>query len=514
MKNILLILIISLAGFIACTDLEPTVYTEIVDENFFKTEDQVFSAAGPAYSSLIAYSNPDCIWGLNSLTTDELMIPTRGEHWDNDGIYRRFHKHEWLTTDFSINNSWKTAFAGVANCNRVIDLYENIEEKSDALISITNELQALRAYYYFVLMDLFGNIPIVAEFDVPEGYAPPNNTREEVFNFIEEELVNGIPVLNNSTEMDTYGRLHRYAAFALLAKLYLNAEVYTGQSMWDETIEACDSVINSGAYILSEDYFENFAVDNENSNENIFVIPHTNLMEANWGDDIYPARMFQHFAWTLHNSGHLAFNCQQAGWNGMCGVPSFYESYDEDDIRRDAWLAGPQYDYFTGDPIMVGDDTLSYTVEVNSIEHAEDMQGVRIAKYDYTGVTNYQMENDLVLLRYADVLLMKAEALIRRNGGSATQEAVDLVNEVRARAFPGDPGKLYTTGTLTLDALLAERGWEFAGEGLRRNDLIRFGKYNDPLDFRPTATAETYNLFPIPEPQINANPNLTQNDGY
>jgi hypothetical protein len=125
-----------------------------------------------------------------------------------------------------------------------------------------------------------------------------------------------------------------------------------------------------------------------------------------------------------------------------------------------------------------------------------------------------QLKNDFVVFRYADVLLMKAEALMRKNGGAATQEAVDLVNQVRARAFPGDDSKLYTTSTLTLYAILAERGWELSGEGWRRNDLIRFGKYNDPCDFRPIAADEHYNLFPIPQDQINANPNLNQNPGY
>jgi hypothetical protein len=127
---------------------------------------------------------------------------------------------------------------------------------------------------------------------------------------------------------------------------------------------------------------------------------------------------------------------------------------------------------------------------------------------------NQQMANDFVVYRYADVLLMKAEALMRKNGGVATQEAVDLVNQIRSRAFNNNASKLYTTATLTLDALLAERGWEFATEGWRRNDLVRFGKFKDARGFKTVATDDTRNIFPIPKPELNANPNLVQNPGY
>jgi hypothetical protein len=368
-----------------------------------------------------------------------------------------------------------------------------------------------------LLLDLYGNVPIVTRFDVEPGFAPVNNTRKQVFDFVKQELENGIPVLNNKVDLTTYGRFHRYVAFTTLAKLYLNADVFVGEEMWDEAIAACDSVINCGAYSLSEDYFENFAIYNEPSKENIFVIPFTNVLAADWGDEIYPPRMFQHHLWTLHFNGGARFDTEQGCWDGMCAVPSFYNSYDELDIRRAAWLTGIQFSS-TGDTLRCNQEkngqVLDYTPSLTSLENAYENEGARIAKYDYTEASNSQLENDFVLFRYADVLLMKAEALIRKNGGVANQEAVDLVNQIRERAFPDNPEKLYTTSTLTLEALLAERGWEFAGEGIRRNDLIRFGKYNDPADFRPTKTSDIYNLFPIPQDQINANPNLTQNPGY
>ncbi len=514
----LFIIILSIFGLYSCTDLEPEVFTEISEDTFLKTEQQVLSTAGPAYSSLTVFSCPEGIWGLNELTTDELIIPTRGIHWYNAGMYHRMHWHQWTPLESPINNTWQCLFAGIANCNRSIAICQQVEQ-TDAIISIENELQGLRAFLYFMAMDMFGGVPIVDRYDVPDGYSPARNSRKEVFDFIESELKNGIAVLNPQNDNTTYGRFHKWSAYTLLAKLYLNAEVYTGTPRWDEAIAACDSIINSGLYSLNPDYFLNFAVDNDLQRmENIFVAPLTDVNAPVWSDAVFPVpRMFQHNFWTLHFNGNFAFGMTQGGWDGMCAVPSFYKSYDEKDIRREAWLVGVQIST-TGDTILCNQERtgqpLNYTVEVTDLEASYENEGARIAKYDYTNAQNNQLANDWVVFRYADVLLMKAEALMRTNGGVATQEAVDLVNQLRTRAFPDDASKLYTTSTLTLDALLAERGWELASEGWRRNDLIRFGKYNDPLDFRPTSASDIYSLFPIPQEQINANPSLVQNPGY
>jgi starch-binding outer membrane protein, SusD/RagB family len=515
MKNLFVLCsALVLTVILSCTDLDPVVYSEIVNENFFKTEEQVLSAAGPAYLSLAYYPSVEGIWGLNELTSDEILIPTRGIHWFNDGIFQRFHKHAWIPTDFIINNAWRYTYGGITNCNRVIYIYEGIEEKSEVLVSITNELKALRGFYYYLLLDIYGDVPVVDSFDVPTGFAPAKNTRAEVFQFVKNELEVGIPLLNNAVDMSTYARFNRYAAFTLQAKLYLNAEVFINTPMYDEAITACDSVILSGKYTLNEDYFDNFAIQNENSPENIFVIPFNDLNAVSWTDP----RMFNHHLWTLHFTGTQAYNCEQGGWDGFCAIPSHYRSFDETDIRRSMWITGQQFAMTTGDTLYCNQEKkgqpLVYTVDVTALENASENEGARLVKYDCTNARNNQLSNDFAVFRYADVLLMKAEALMRKNGGVATQEAVDLANQVRARAFPGDDSKLYTTGTLTLDELLAERGREFAGENLRRNDQIRFGVYNKPNGFRTEEADAKYNLFPVPQDQINANPNLTQTPGY
>lgn len=512
MKNILKLTLIMLLVIFGCTDLDVPVYSEITSDNFFKTEKQVLSAAGPAYTSLKNMAIITGIYGLNILTTDELLIPTRGQDWDNGGVYRRLHMHEWLPTEDHINLAWSQIYDGVANCNRAIFQYEQVDDKSDALISVSNELLALRGFYYFMLLDLYGNVPLVERYDVEEGYAPTVTPRSEIFDFVESALTESITVLNPTKDITTYGRFHKWTAFTLLAKLYLNAEVYTGADRYQDCVTMCDSVIASGLYTLPEDYFSNFIAENEGSEENIFVVPFDNLSPQNWTT----LHMHNTHLWTLHGQSRFTFNCQKEPWNGICGVPSFYHTYDPDDIRRNVWLTGQQFSA-TGDTLYaqkgMDGQPLNFTVDFDNI-FANEVAGARIAKYDYTDATNGQLENDFVIFRYADVLLMKAEALMRINGGVATQEAVDLANQVRARAFPNDESKLYTTETLDMNALLAERGWELCSEGWRRNDLIRFGKYNDPLDFRPNTAADYYNLFPIPQNQINANPNLDQNPGY
>jgi hypothetical protein len=518
MKKSIIISILIISGLVSCTDLEPKVYTDITYDTFFKTEKQVLSAAGPAYQSLNAYPTPEGIWGLSELTTDEFILPTRGIHWYNDGIFQRLHLHKYIPTDFIINNSWKVMFAGITNCNRVIYQYGAIEPQTEALQTVMNEMKALRSLYYYFLMDLFGGVPWVDTFDVPTGFAPERNTRADIFHNIEQDLKNSVGSLNNTVDMTTYGRLNRYGAFTLMAKLYMNAEVYTGTPMWDEAIATCDSVILQGKYSLNKNFFANFAIENEGSPENIFNIPFTDIFAPNWGDATYPARMFTLHLWTLHFTGTQTYNCEQGGWDGFCAVPSFYYSFDQKDIRLDGLLTGLQFS-FKGDTLFCNQELsgqpLVYTPEINSLQSAAENEGARFVKYDYTDAKNYQLSNDFVLFRYADVLLMKAEALMRKNGGNATQDAVNLVNQVRARAFLSDNSKLYTTATLTLDELLAERGRELYGETWRRNDLIRFGKYNDPIGTtRPNKASDVYNLFPIPQDQINANPNLVQNAGY
>lgn len=496
------ILLATFFALASCNDLSQDVHSEITDDNFFQNEEQVLSAAGPAYSNLRSYTGVAGIWGVNEFTSDEMVLPTRGRHWYNDGMYQRYQRHEWHAEEGNTNAAWGDIFDGINTCNRLLAQYEQLEEKSEAVEIIMSELRGIRAFWYFTALDMFGNVPLVTEFEDAEA-APSNSSQQEIFNFVEQELLDAIPNLRGQIGADTYGRFHKWAGYATLAKLYMNAEVYTGESHWDEALDALNAIIDSGHYSLESDYFANFAVENQGSNENIFVIPYDNTHAGG----------FQIHYWTIHFNGNRAINMQSGGWDGYAGSPSFVRSFDDEDTRKDMWLTGvqttPEGDTLHNNQELPSDSALVYTVDISSLENASENEGARFMKYDYRG-SEGDLSNDFAIFRYADILLLKAEALMRLNGETATQEAVDLVNEVRDRADRPD----YTTGSLTMEELLAERGREMAGEGWRRHDQIRFGDFTGGSWDWKDPSPDYRKIFPIPEQQLNANPNLNQNPGY
>jgi starch-binding outer membrane protein, SusD/RagB family len=508
----------------SCTDLDEVLYDQIASENFYKTQEEVISAIAPAYGDLKWIEN---IWTLNSHNTDHTLIPTRGRHWYDGGHWQRMHEHTWSSETPQINNVWGYGFDRVNRANMLIFQLEQLENMDAELRDqFLAELKMIRAFGYYQLIDFFGNVPIVDRFDVEPGFSPPNNAdfqtgRTEVFNFIESDLLDNINNLSEEKNQSTYGRFNKWTAHAMLAKLYINAETWTGTGRWDEVIAHCDAIINSDLYQLEGNYFNNFAAENSGSTENIFVIPYDET-RTDWG---------LIFFWLGHHYAmQRKFNTANGPWNGFSALPSHYKSFDELDIRRNGWLVGPQYSS-TGEVLLCSEESapnpLNLTVDFVNIYDATDQNtydhrnaleynGARIMKWEISALPAWSMGNDLAIYRYADILMLKAEALMRKNGGAATQEAVDLVNQVRSRAFDDPTGKLYTTATLDLDALLMERSWEFYFEGMRRNDLVRFDKFvrGEWEFFDRSGEQDFRNVMPIPQPRINANPNLKQNPGY
>src|SRR5699024_8000458 len=161
--------------------------------------------AGPAYSNLRTYTEVSGIWGVQEFTSDEMVLPTRGQHWYNDGMYQRYQRHNWHTEEGNTNIAWNDIFSGINTTNRLLHQFQEIEEKSEALQLIIYELRGLRAFWYFLALDMFGNVPLVTSYENADA-APATNSREEVFNFIEEELVSIIPNLSEEVNSNTYGR--------------------------------------------------------------------------------------------------------------------------------------------------------------------------------------------------------------------------------------------------------------------------------------------------------------------
>lgn len=522
----------------SCVDLEENVFSAVTADNFFQTEEEFISALGAAYSSLGGLGNHSGLWSINELASDEIVISTKGGDWFDGGVLLQLHQHEFLPDNPFFQNSWNFLFGGINTCNRLIFSFQTLDNpNSEAFIG---ELRALRALFYYWAMDAFGNIPLVTDFTVLE--APETKTRLEAYNFILSELNEVIPLLPTSRDGTTYGRMTKWAALTIRMKLYLNAEVYTGTPQWALAAADAEEIINNGPYSLMPSYKDNFQINNAGSTENIFVYPY---------DKVF-ARGFNWVMMTLHIASQSTYNLTQQPWNGYQTVEEFYNSYVDPvknpgvqgpvwkglaltqsegtiDGRLSNFLVGPQFradgsrlvdpgvEPFdatgrNGDP---DGPPLTFMPYLNEIwPQGLRQAGARIGKYEFeTGGTD-NMSNDFVIFRLSDVILSLAEARFRL--GNTTQ-ALALVNQIRARAGNLDP---FTT--LTEENLLAERGREMFVEMTRRQDLIRFKKYGQawwPFQGmnRPKRVHQPgshLELFPIPEPQLLANPRLKQNPGY
>ena len=497
--------------YTSCSDLEEEIYSETVVTSFFNSKDEILGA----YTRPWAHTQwvmPHSIWNLSELSADAAAwtAKTTGDGYDG-GNWISLHSHSYTSSLGELNGAWGDIWKGVAFINGVLEGIEpvNFEDKNMPIskAEMTAELRTLRAYYYYMACDLWGNIPIVTK--VADPAFPTTNSREEVYRFIENELKESITDLPEKKHSETYGYFTKSGAYALLAKLYINSEIFLGEPEYQKCIDACQAVIDLGKYELDENWQDPFLPNNDSSKENIFA----------FALDGVGSKAYTLMAKTLHYAHQEAFGLSFGPWNGVVTQEAFYDSYDDDDLRKQQYLIGPQYILGTTTPVKAtkeyaGQD-LVIIKSITAMNGAYENEGARCYKYALEkGTEATKPKNDYVILRYTDILISKAEALMRLNGGTATQESVDLVNQIRQRAFGANyDAHKYTTTNLTLDELLAERGREFAYEGHRRNDMIRFGKHNGSWWLKNTS--ETYkNLYPIPLSQIQTNPNLNQNPGY
>lgn len=528
--------LLGLVSLVGCTDLDENIYHNRTTSNFYNTKEEIVSAVLRPYThsgAVFTCQSRENAWRLNELSADQLAWPQKGIHGYDDGKWIQLHYHTWNYRHNTIKDCWNLVFQGLGYCNSGI---ENIEARTASSMGITEsekltylaELKANRAYYYFNALNLWGNVPIVMNVGVPQY--PANNTRQEVFSFVESELlsvINDLPLMSKANS----GRLTKAAAYAILADLYLNAEVFAGTPRWDDCITYCNKLMNGeggsqmGVMKLDANILAPFSNTNTvSSYENIFVMSYdyqNTTTRCNWSSDFY------HFRQKFINGG------DRNGNNGVVVIPSAYEAFADNDLRKKEWmLIGPQHRYDIPDSIQEGSveysgKPLVFVKEIrlnktggteSNMRTGEENSGARFNKYreGVYGSTNF-CSNDWVLYRLTEIYYMKAEALMRKNGGVANQEVVNLINETRQRAYKAEDWNAvkYTTSTLTMDEFLAEKGREFIFEGKRRPDLIRFGKFSTGSwwDHEPT-TSKHLTVYPIPYAQIAVNPNLVQNEGY
>ena len=243
--------VIALQLPMACTDLEEEVFSEVTESSFVPAESDIIAVMASAYTPLRFVMGWQGYFDVQEEPADMFVTPTRPNGWDDGGTYKRMHFHEWTETQWQPRNTWITCFNGINSTNRVILQIESgqlpvSEEQSSAIIA---EMRALRALYYSMLVDTHGNVPIIASYS---DELPVQSSRAEVYNFIVSELNEVIPNLQETVDQSTYGRMTKWAAYHVLARVYLNAEVYSGTQQWANVISTCDEIINRNLKITFE----------------------------------------------------------------------------------------------------------------------------------------------------------------------------------------------------------------------------------------------------------------------
>lgn len=543
-KNILYSLLISTVATVGLSScdafLEENPKDQITEEQayqnstllYLNTVASLYTQVGANGSGSGLQGTDRGLYDLNTFTTDEAVIPTRGGDWYDGGLWQDVFLHKWGTKNDLVKGSWEYLYRVIAQANKSLDKLNEILAKDPENTSVPkyiSEVRAFRALYYYYLLDMFARVPLVTSSTTAMADVEQSE-RSVVFTFVKTELEESVADLSDAHSNlpgEYYGRITKPVAYFLLAKLALNAEIYTDdnwtdgskpdgktikftvdgaeKNAWEATI-AYGTKIKELGYQLADNFASNFSTKNETSVENILTIP----MDPNlYKNEFYNLIRSRHY-----NHGN-AYG--QGGWNGSSATKEALDAFGYGTNAVD-----PRFDvtYYAGKVegpkgiIKLDDGTdLEYLPAEISLDMSgkasEKTAGARMKKYELDAAATNDgklQTNDIVLFRYADVLLMISEAKVR-NGESGNVE----LNEVRARAGAS------TDVVANLETLLAERLREFAWEGLRRQDLVRFGKFTRAYTDRPQLQGEANGyttVFPIHEDVLSLNTKLTQNYGY
>ena len=542
--------------FFSCDSmLEEKNYGNPTYEDMVSNEENVVLLVGQAYAEIKWLHDHWGYWGVNSLTSDECVCPVRmpGEHWSDGSYWKNLNTHKWNEFADAFKNIWNSTSAGALLCNKTLAILESAEDNIDPEVykQYVAELEVLRSYYYYMLFDCFGRIPYLEEF--VKNSSPlmePELVWSKLVTVLERNATS-LPMINDGNRSKYYGRVTQGMAYTLLARLYLNAESFgctpsnvssdleikSVNDFYTRAVNFCDKVIVSKSYSIESNFFNNFLIENEGSKENIFVIVENGNADFDARSSGSMSNKLRMTILTLNYTHQQAWNMIEKPWNGFCARPSFIDRYEATDVRGPGnegkgTLDTKQWGWFVG-PVTDADgkiykdengDEAIIRKEIEGLSEATWNDGARMLKYEVDKVgANAFCENDFVLMRYADVLYMKEEAILR--GGIGTSEInspeFQLIRK-RAFAYDEDGGASKVYSSLTLDELCDERGREFAWENIRRRDLIRFGKFSNPSYVQYVTNTEDYRKwFPIPYATLESSPRdengekiWTQNTGY
>ena len=504
--------------FLASCSLDETPRDQIPEEEAYTSADALFRNTVATLYNYIG-GNQDgqglqgtCrgVYDLQTFGSDEAMLPTRGGDWFDGGLWQAMYKHSWSAGHDLPKNAWLYLYKVITLCNLSLETLDSHQQLAgERYESWRAEVRAMRAMYYWYLIDLFGDVPLVSSTKI-EMNQVTRTPRAEVFRFCVNELEESIDRLgpfNSVREGDYYGRITIPVAYFILAKLLINSAVYTGSTDVAEYYRKCVEYCNrleSWGFELEDFMSNNFVVYNQYSKENIFVIPMDKNLYSNQMQNLYRSYHYRHAA---------AYGF--TGENGTCATLSTLSVFGYPhhlDPRFDAtFYYDNVYDLNynvvldrTGQPLVYYPEEVQ--LDLSGSPYVETA-GARMRKYavDKNAPKDGKlMDNDIVLFRFADVLLMRAEAKVRL--GESGQEDLD---KVRNRSYA-------ELRQCTLENLLDERLLELCWEGWRRQDQIRFGRYKslydgpDAVDERDGHTC----VYPIPADVRALNHNLEQNPGY
>ena len=488
-------LIAPLSIIVSCTNLDE----QILDGPSKQSPVNATSLLVSTYRDLRAFQAQGQMFALDEMSTDALVGPTRGGDWDDNGVWRKIHLHEWTPDHAEVRNAYNSLLSAVNDCNIVI-------ENGSATEIV--EARFLKAFCNYNVIDLFGKLPY-REVGSSSSLDPKVYTREEATNYVISELEAILPNLPSRIS-GSPDKANQDAAHFLLAKLYLNKGVFTAQNLagpytfdaadMTKVVQNVDAMTNS----LSSDYWDNFSPTNNTSNELVF----TSKNELGNGGDVRSR-------W--HMGAH--YNQTPSGWNGFCTLGEYYDRYNPTDNRINHYKSnvtavngynlgfqiGQQYGPGGTNPLNDRNgNALVFTKDITIITGGATLEtaGIRGQKYEPSPLVGDVPDNDYVLMRYSDALLMKAEAILRGGTGSVGTILADIAARAGVAEAPN-----------TIDGIYAERGRELWWEGWRRNDMIRFGKFLEARELKPTVSNSKYILFPIPTAAL-YNPNMSQNSGY
>ncbi|HEY0777254.1 MAG TPA: RagB/SusD family nutrient uptake outer membrane protein [Gemmatirosa sp.] len=497
-------------GLTACHDLTETPPSFVTPTTYNQTDAQVLSSIASVYNAMRTVQID--VFAVSQVSSDETIVPTRGTDWLDGGQWVELWQHTYGPNSGAgrqnLNNAYSNLSSGIAKANATIIALQTSPAPSAK--QALAECRVLRAFFYYELQDLFGGVPLVT---TVTGPAQPRATRDSVVRFVEAELLAARPTLPTTQTGVAQGRVTRGSVDAILANLYLNWAVYTGTpsaagitlgttTRYADVIARTDSIINSGLYSLNPDtssWRQMFSAGNQGNRELIFVITNKAASNPNLGLDL-PARAVHYNSYS--NSG---------GYNGYSTIVETYNQFDSTDSRKNVFLVGNQTTLDTHAQAFLrdGKTPLVFSSNITSINAAAENEGIRWYKFKLDpGHSNDENGVDFPIFRLGGVLLDRAEAMWQMGQSGP---ALAILNQLRARNYnPPQP----ITAALDANLFLHERLNELAFEGKRRQDMIRLGAFGGQRRFKTTTDAGFQAVFPIPTPQLQANPLLKQNPGY